>query len=130
MSMKTIAKCSYPHEAHLLRIKLEAIEIPAIVLDDETASVAPYLTQAIGGVRVQVPEHDVARAREALHSHANEADVREDQICPSCGAGEVDQDLHAERSFFGSFFMSGLFGVPVPLVRRRYRCMACEHLWD
>ena len=36
-----------PHDAHLVRIKLESIEIPAVVSDDITVSVAnlPSLTR-------------------------------------------------------------------------------------
>ena len=56
-------------EAEMLRGRLEAEGIPAIVADTYTARAIP-LYLAIGGVRVMVPEAYLERAREILKADA------------------------------------------------------------
>lgn len=54
--MITIAVLNTLNEAFLLRSMLESSEIPAFIPDENTAQVDWALTNAIGGIRVQVPE--------------------------------------------------------------------------
>jgi Putative prokaryotic signal transducing protein len=56
-------------EAEMLRGRLEAEGVPAIVADAYTARAIP-LYLAIGGVRVMVPEAYLERAREILKADA------------------------------------------------------------
>jgi hypothetical protein len=53
-------------EAELAKERLELEGIRAFVIDAQTAGVMPYLTNATGGVRVQVEPKDAQRAREIL----------------------------------------------------------------
>jgi hypothetical protein len=53
-------------QAELARERLELEGIAAFVVDAQTAGVMPYLTNATGGVRVQVGALDLDRAREVL----------------------------------------------------------------
>ena len=64
--MKTVAKFMNAEEAHLLRIRLAGFGVPAVVCDDLTTTVAPFLTNAIGGVRVQVSDDDYETAQELV----------------------------------------------------------------
>ena len=127
--MKTIATFKKEHEAHLLRIKLEDCGVPAIVSDDITAGVAPYLTNAIGGIKVQVADEDFDKAQAALQEEQPAVNLRENLTCPACGSPDVAQALHEKRSYFLSFLILLLIMLPVPLIKRRYRCNNCNHLW-
>ncbi len=62
----TIASYSGVAEAELAKERLALEGIRAFVIGAQTAGVMPYLTGAMGGVRVQVEPKDVARAKEAL----------------------------------------------------------------
>ena len=54
--MITIATLNSLNEAHLLRSMLESSEIPAFIPDENTAQADWTLINAMGGIRVQVPE--------------------------------------------------------------------------
>lgn len=81
--MKTIATFMHSHEAHLLRIRLESVEIPAVVQDDYTVSAVPFLANAIGGVRVQVPDEYYSAARAALGEEPDTVNPRDELVCPN-----------------------------------------------
>jgi hypothetical protein len=59
-----IARLFTALDAHLLRSRLEAEGVPAVVVDDNIVQTNPFLTLAVGGVRVLVPESLAERARE------------------------------------------------------------------
>lgn len=50
-------------EAHILRTRLEAEEIPAYVFDEHIITANWFLAPMMGGVRVQVPQAFLAQAK-------------------------------------------------------------------
>ena len=64
--MQTVAIFLNEQKAHILRIKLEGFGIFAVVHDDNSAAVIPGGTNTIGGIRVQVSDEDIEKARLAL----------------------------------------------------------------
>jgi Putative prokaryotic signal transducing protein len=64
--MVVVATFSKPEEAHLLRMRLEAGGIQAFLRDENTIQVDWLYSNALGGVRVEVAEEDVAATRELL----------------------------------------------------------------
>jgi|SRR5581483_1168874 len=62
----TLMQCSMPAQAHALRVQLEAAGIPVFLADEYTVTMDWLLSNAIGGIKVQVPEEDHARARELV----------------------------------------------------------------
>jgi hypothetical protein len=58
----TIARFLIPLDAHILRGRLEAEGIPAIVADGNLTQTNSLLSVAVGGARVQVPVPYVAEA--------------------------------------------------------------------
>ena len=73
--MTTIATFNKPEDAHLLRMRLEAGGIPAFIQDENLVQIGWLLANAIGGVRVQVADEDVASARELLAAQDAEGDA-------------------------------------------------------
>jgi hypothetical protein len=63
-----IARVFTPIEAHMLQSRLEAEGVPAVVADAHIVQANPFLTMAVGGVRVLVPESQVERAREIMQA--------------------------------------------------------------
>lgn len=53
---------THPTELVILRIRLESEGIECLVLDELTAQVNPFYSNAIGGVKLQVKESDAPRA--------------------------------------------------------------------
>jgi hypothetical protein len=62
----TIARVLVPMDAHILRGRLEAEGIPALVADGNLVQTNSLLSVAVGGVRVQVPAPFVSQAREIM----------------------------------------------------------------
>jgi len=113
----------------LLRMRLEAVGIDAVVLDDLSAQVMPHLSLAIGGVRVLVPEDQFDEACQWLAQESKTLREEEtDLVCPRCGSRQV-VFLHEHRSRVWSFLILFLFMLPVPFIRHRYKCDACAYLW-
>ena len=128
--MKTAAAFTNSQEAHLCRIKLENSGVAAIVVDDITAQVAPHLANAIGGIRVQVPDDEIENALVVLREERPpQPDLREGLTCPKCGAEDVAPAIHEKRSYVLSFLILILMMFPFPIIKRRYQCMKCNHLW-
>ena len=68
--MKVLASFSKPEEAHLLRAHLEGSGVTAFVRDDLTVSADWALSNAIGGVKVEVADEDYDEARSVLAAFA------------------------------------------------------------
>lgn len=66
MSWITLGRYSLPFEAHLDRSRLESEGIDTFVADEHTVNMQWMLSNAIGGVRLQVQEDDLYRARQIL----------------------------------------------------------------
>jgi len=64
--MKTVISFRDPFEANIVRAKLIAAGIDAIVTDELTVQANWFYSLAIGGVKVQVPDGDIALARNIL----------------------------------------------------------------
>lgn len=60
--MITIARFTTPEEAHLLRMHLSDRGIPAYLFDEHVVQLFWYLSGAMGGVRVVVPDEHSAEA--------------------------------------------------------------------
>ncbi len=64
--MIVVATFSKPEEAHLLRMRLAAGGVAAYIRDENTVQMDWLYSNALGGVRVEVAEEDVAATRELL----------------------------------------------------------------
>jgi hypothetical protein len=65
-AVQTIATFSKPEDAHLLRMRLNAGGIEAFVQDENMVQMDWLLSNAVGGVRVQVADEDAKAARDYL----------------------------------------------------------------
>ena len=62
----TVAVFVSPHEAGMAKGELEAYGIPAYVADEFAIGANPLLSNALGGIKVQVPAPFVEEARKVL----------------------------------------------------------------
>ena len=105
-NLTIVAKYGTPEEAHLIRNRLEAAGIRAFLEGEVTSAWAWHFANALGGVKVLVPEEDAGQAEKILDSLRQEVtapDARPEAgpptesaadawACPNCQA-EVDADL-------------------------------------
>jgi hypothetical protein len=77
--MTTIATCSNPAEAMLLKSLLEANDITAYVPDELTAQSAPHFSGS--GIRIQVDDQNADTAKRLLEdAESSTADEDEDEV--------------------------------------------------
>lgn len=62
----TVLTVTYPQELAVVRARLESEEIECEVQNELTTQIAPYYSDAIGGVKLQVKQSDVAKAVQLL----------------------------------------------------------------
>lgn len=129
----TIASFSQPIEAHLARAKLESEGITCMIGDENLIRVDPFLSNAIGGVKIMVPQWEVERAKDALRPQpqlvvvANDNDPPDgEMICPRCRSYDVYYRRYSRR--ISSIFIL-LFGFMIPWRDRRWSCTQCGYEW-
>jgi hypothetical protein len=86
--MTTVATCSNPAEAMLLKSLLEANNITAYVPDELTSQSAPHFSGS--GIRVQVEDEQAETAKRLLEEIAT--------TTPEDEAGDVAEDDVAEKN--------------------------------
>lgn len=128
-----VTVASYPDaiQAHLARGRLEAEGIGAIVADEHYVSANWMMSNAIGGVKVQVSERMAGRAMEVLRQlDAGEFAIddaeRPDGACPRCGSTSVERRTGSWRL---AFLGLHLLQLPLPFRRASHACRACGLHW-
>lgn len=125
----TIARYQYTTEAQIIKGRLEADGIEVFLKDHLTIDTDPLVSNAIGGVKLQVLSRDAMKAKHIL-STINKYSLDDDgnQIeCPNCGSGKIE--LYSTITNFKSFFafLAGfLFGTLPFHTRYKYKCETCK----
>lgn len=137
----TIAHSLAAHNAHLLSTMLQQAGIEPVVADQHLVGMMWFLTGAMGGVKVQVWEHDlpaaIALLRElpsafpalAPDSEPPAGDPQAEGVppaCPECG-GQLVYFRGSEPEGFVIVLLEKL--IPLPLLHGRWICEDCGKRW-
>jgi rubrerythrin len=131
----TVARYRDMPEAVVARTVLEDEGIECLLRDENTVRTDWLLSNAIGGMRLQVAAKDEARARELLTQPAPEqfsTDSGEEfvqPVCPKCGSLDVIANDPDRKVMAASMLIKG-----IPLPHRRpseaeWRCLQCDTVW-
>jgi ribosomal protein S27AE len=132
--VKTVASFREPYQAHLAKGKLESEGIYAVVLDEHLVQINWILSQAIGGVKVQVSDEHLDRARVILKteykeelSATQEAQLQPapEDVCPKCGSSSVSPKRYSRWFLIPSLLL--LF--PIFFRRKQWVCNDCGATW-
>jgi tetratricopeptide (TPR) repeat protein len=115
----TVATFANPVEAHLAKNRLESAGIKAFLEGQETVGMAWHLTNAFGGIKLQVPEADAIDATAILQDNAGDelpADDAEEDLSPAIAedraeSAPTNREQNADRALRGSIL--GLLLPPV-----------------
>jgi hypothetical protein len=124
----TIGSYSTPYEANMVKSRLEAAGIPAFVADEYTIGMNWLYSNALGGVKVQVPESLALEAQELLNSGSESPTTDEFatvDTCPQCASKNTERFLDKR----GSFLTWVLLGLPLLLPRKKKKCCDCGYRW-
>jgi hypothetical protein len=93
----TIARFDLAGQAHIAKNALEAVGIKSVLADEQTVAMDWLLSNAIGGIKVQVLEEDAERAVTALEeSLGSDEPVDEETMAAEAEATETEE--HDEPS--------------------------------
>jgi hypothetical protein len=122
-----VGRYSTACEANLVKAELEAFDVDAVLADDNTVNTNWLWSNAIGGVKVRVPESEIDEALRIMELAAGDpADAPESAIvCPACGSSKSHYWLDKR----GSFLTWLLLGLPVLPAFSRRVCDDCGVKW-
>jgi hypothetical protein len=117
--MVTIGTCYSLPEAQVIQSQLEGSGIETFLPDELTVQNNWLWANAIGGVRVQVPDEDVTRAVEVLA--AGPAEKVEAAVCPHCS-----RTLTSSYGFglYARILFALLYSIPLHS-KPTLRCPSC-----
>jgi hypothetical protein len=124
--LTTIASFSFPYEAHIAKSLLESEDIPAFIADEHTINMQWLYSNAMGGVRLQVPTSLASRAKELLSqdfSHFVDSEFEEEsKICSKCSGMSLEPYTQGKKPAFLVFL---LLGFPLFFYKRGLKCNDC-----
>ncbi len=123
--MRTLTTVNWIGEADTLCAQLEANGIKTFVPDQGTVTANPMYANAIGGIRIQVDESDLASAREMLKDRLPAA-AKGMFECPACGSDSVQYEKVSKRFAFLALL---LIGILLLWFKRLCTCQECGHKW-
>ncbi len=121
----TIDRFFHPTDAHIAAGRIESEGIPVFLLGINHASVNWLISNALGGIQVQVPANYAEEAR-AILAEVAEHQAEQDDLCPKCGSVETSAMSNSRKV---AFLAVHLFSIPVPWRNARRHCQACGYEW-
>ncbi|WP_425617042.1 DUF2007 domain-containing protein [Anatilimnocola sp. NA78] len=79
-------------QAHLVKNQLEAAGIRCVLADEYATTMVWHLTNAIGGIKLQVAEEDFERAAEALDAVEQQLQHGDEEDAPATATHARDED--------------------------------------
>ena len=138
--MITIAAFREPAHAHIARGFLDSAGIPAEVADEYVVGIHWLYSNAVGGVKLNVPEEHAERACSLLASQSEDSTDETVEyrsvagggdVCPSCGTENIAPSKLAER--VKGLILLGVLptipAVPFLLWSSTWHCRECDHKW-
>ena len=113
-------------DAHIAKGVLEEEGITCWLKDENTVTIDPILTNAVGGIKLMVAREDAQRAWELLSTLQKEQQQR--IRCPKCGSQQVElvsspRKISNWASALIGFFITS-YAMPVD---KMFHCFACGH---
>ncbi len=129
--MNTVPVRSFDNyiEANILLGKLQNEGISCFLRDEFTVTIDPILTNALGGIKLEVPEDQVWMAQKLIEQFDKER--KEHLKCSVCGSGDVEYVSNPSKSGnWISNIISYLFSGYSVSVKKAYHCFHCGNDFD
>jgi hypothetical protein len=129
--MVTIRQFRDLPEALFAKGSLESSGIECAMVDDNMVRLDWFISNLLGGVKLQVRAEEVAIAEEILSQPIPEnfdvpgIGAYEQPRCPKCGSLDV-----AFQEVTPAAYVTAYLNVPIPFHRRAWRCHACQVEWE
>lgn len=121
---------SFPYEAQIAKTQLEAADIPARIENEHTINMDWLYSNALGGVRLLVPDRYFEQAQALLaqdFSQELEQEFGLSERCPQCGSTDIKPYTEGKRPAYLVFL---LLGFPLFSYKHGTKCQQCQHFWS
>lgn len=117
----TLGSFEFLADVQIIKGKLESEGITVILKDENTVSIDPFASNALGGIKLQVYGSDRERAQEIFNEVRNYAVDENGEliVCPNCKA--TKSEVYYSRK--GIFYKLFPFFEP-----KKYRCLNCNFI--
>ena len=116
-------------EAHLLLARLESEEIECWLQDENTVTINPILTNAVGGIKLLVKKEDFVKAREVFREI--EKARKESVECPQCKGHNVELvSTPRKASNWFSAVLTFFLGDYALTINKVNHCFDCGHEFE
>lgn len=125
----TVATFMFSSEAKIIQGRLESEGIETFLRDAVTIDTDPLVSNAIGGVKLDVLSSDLVRAKEVLTSISaySLSDQGEKIACPQCGSHQIHFFSHVTNFKTLTAFIFGFFFAVFPFyIKYDYTCEVCK----
>ena len=120
--------------AYLAKNILEENGISSFIENEHITTANPFLTNAVGGIRLMINENNAEHVgqllNETISEETNETsqenEIATDVRCPKCNSINTRQEDVSAAAFVISIFT---LGFPIPFLKRKHHCFDCGHEW-
>lgn len=144
----TLATFMYPTEAYPLMSKLESEGIECFLDGENTVTVMPFFSNAIGGVKLNIKNSDAEKALQILKQNKqyfeekrkrqkkipdafSKGYVQVDTFCPECESINVYRKKFPlyKTILVTIFSLNWLAHLPLAFMVKQHYCADCGHVW-
>lgn len=138
MEDKIVVHSTYynPIEANIIQTRLADQGIPCFLTDENLATINPLYNQAIGGVKLNVFEKDIARIDAILAESPKDMEMFAEETdtllrCENCGSTNVGLGQSTKKRFsWWVTLVSILLSIFPFKANRCYHCYDCGHEFE
>ena len=135
MSLVTVKTFTSPWDAYIVKGRLESEGISAFIANEHHIWVNWPLSNALGGVKIQVPPNQLEQAEQIIEIHmeggysniSDEKEIVEENVCPNCGATEYA----SHYPFLKLLLVILTMGIAIifPIRASKHKCLKCHQQW-
>lgn len=134
---------TYPTEVIMLKTMLAEAGVPVFTFEENTLSIDPFLSNAIGGLKLRVKIADLEMAQSVL-KHYNQSLPSAhlemgkeweskfepaDTWCPHCDSRNVYAERQPWWKGWLAAFLAFFLWIPWPFLKKMHRCGDCGYGW-
>lgn len=131
MTWIVVQSFSFPYEAQIAKTQLEAAEIPARIENEHTINMDWLYSNALGGVRLLVPESYAEEAKALLAQDFSQEVEQQfgaaSESCPHCSSTDIQPYTEGKRPAYVVFL---LLGFPLFSYKNGMKCRQCQYFWS
>jgi predicted RNA-binding Zn-ribbon protein involved in translation (DUF1610 family) len=123
MELVTVRTFSNYFSANILLAKLRNGGIECYLKDEYTVTMDPFLTNAVGGIKLVVKKEDASEVFDLLNQFDKE--FRSKAICPKCGSHDIELVPKRTAANMITAILSWIFSNYAVSAENVYKCGVC-----